>query len=55
MSKIITRCVWPSIPVRSFDWEAYRDGTEDIESAPIGRGESEQEAIQDLLEQEEEI
>jgi hypothetical protein len=40
------------IPTNACDWSAYRDGYEPGDS--IGYGATEEEAIQDLLEQEEE-
>jgi hypothetical protein len=45
--KIITSFEYPPIPIRSFDWCAYRDGEE--ESGRYGWGKTEQEAVQDLL------
>lgn len=45
--KIITRNVCPPIPVRCFDWEAVTDDYD--EGEPIGRGATEQEAIDDLI------
>jgi hypothetical protein len=46
--KIVTDYVNPPIPVRNFDWQAT---TSDYEPGdPVGRGETEQEAIADLLE-----
>jgi len=48
--KIITEHVFPPIPIRSFDWQAVRDGW-DL-GDPIGEGETEQEAINDLMEKE---
>jgi len=42
----------PPIPLRQFDWSAVRDGYEP--GMPIGRGATEEAAIADLLEQEEE-
>jgi hypothetical protein len=44
--KIITAYVNPPIPIRSADWIAYRDGTE--EEGPYGYGVTELEAIEDL-------
>jgi len=42
----------PPIPIRSFDWAAFR---EDYDQAdPIGRGATKKEAIADLIKQEEE-
>ena len=46
--KIITTYVHPPIPMRHFDWCAYRDGCE--ETAPVGWGMEEIMAIDDLLE-----
>lgn len=46
---IVTHCVAPPIPFRSFDWRAYRDGTE--ESGPVGYGETEDAAVADLMDQ----
>lgn len=43
--KVITKFVNPPIPVRAFDWLAYRDGDEE---GPQGWGNTELEAIQDL-------
>jgi hypothetical protein len=51
MSKIITHFEFPPGPVRNFDWSATRDGYEP--GAPIGWGRTSQEAIQDLLDIEE--
>lgn len=54
---------YPPIPIRSMDWSCIDDNTYDCnyegedengsrwKSSPVGRGASEQEAIQDLLEQ----
>jgi hypothetical protein len=52
MAKIITHQEYPPIPVRNFDWNATRDGWEP--GSPIGWGRTAQEAIQDLLDEEEE-
>lgn len=49
-SKIITRNIHPPIPIRKYDWLAYRDGTEDLEAGIVGYGETEREAINNLLE-----
>lgn len=54
--KIITEHVYPPIPERGFDWSAVRDG---YDGAPdshclVGRGPTEQAAIDDLLQQEQE-
>lgn len=48
--KIITNFDYPPIPIRKYDWSAYRDGYD--EGDLIGYGETEQEAIYDLLIQE---
>ena len=48
--QIITANPCPPIPVRKYDWEAYREGW-DL-GDPMGYGATEQEAINDLLEQE---
>lgn len=45
--KIITSFIYPPIPVRTNDWVAYRDGTE--ESGRYGYGLTEADAIADLL------
>jgi hypothetical protein len=45
---------FPPIPLRQFDWSAIDDDTydgADDSHCPIGRGATEQEAIDDLLEQ----
>ena len=47
MSKIITTFVHPPIPSRNCDWQAVREGWEPGE--PIGRDETESDAIADLL------
>lgn len=39
------------IPARQFDWSATDDGTYDGEGCPIGYGETESEAVNDLLAQ----
>lgn len=52
--KIRTHLEYPPIPVRKFDWSAVDgdtyDGAEDSH-CPIGRGATEQEAINDLITQ----
>lgn len=48
--KINTEFVHPPIPIRWHDWIAYYDGEE--EDGLRGIGETEQEAIDDLLSQE---
>ena len=47
--KIVTRFVYPPIPLRQFDWCAV---TEDYDlGSPCGYGRTEVEAIADLMEQ----
>jgi len=46
--KIITDFVYPPIPIRNFDWIAYRDG--DDEEGPHGYGATEEAAIAELME-----
>ena len=53
--KVRTSHEFPPIPIRSFDWSAVDDSTYDGEGCPIGRGATEQEAIDDLLAQIEEL
>ena len=53
MKKIITNKINPPIPTRIYDWEAYREGLD--EGDPIGRGETMDEAIEDLKIQEDEL
>lgn len=48
---IVTSFVNPPVPYRHFDWQAVRDGYEP--GCFIGRGATEQAAIDDLIEQEE--
>lgn len=50
---IVTSFVHPPIPLRSYDWCAYRDGEEEKGSAGWGRTEAE--AIGDLLLREDEL
>lgn len=45
---IKTSFVYPPIPVRDFDWEAYIDSYEPGDA--LGHGATEEEAIADLLE-----
>lgn len=45
--RIVTRFVNPPVPFRHSDWEAHFDGQED---GPIGYGETEERAIDDLHE-----
>lgn len=49
--KIITEFVYPPIPIRSMDWQAYYDGEEpdDDGRAEFGTGVTEKAAIHDLL------
>lgn len=48
--RIVTHFEYPPIPVRSYDWSAVDDDTYEPGN-PIGRGATEQEAVDDLLEQ----
>ena len=50
---ILTTFVYPPIPLRTFDWQAVRDGYEP--GALIGWGKTEAEAVADLLQQEEDL
>lgn len=52
MKKIITQCIKPPIPLRGYDWAAYREDYD--EGDIIGYGSTEQEAIDDLKTQEDE-
>lgn len=45
---IKTEFVYPPIPIRSMDWQAWYDGEED-EQMDVGRGETEEAAIRDLI------
>ena len=52
--KIVTQFVYPPIPIRQFDWSAIDDDSydgADDSSCPVGHGATEQDAIDDLLEQ----
>lgn len=49
---IITAYVHPPIPPREFDWCAHRDGSE--ESGPYGWGLTREEAVMELIRQEDE-
>jgi hypothetical protein len=57
--KVRTTFEFPPIPVRDCDWSAVDDDTYDCDcdqdgfftNCPIGRGTTEQEAIDDLLDQ----
>jgi hypothetical protein len=48
MRKIVTRHVYPPIPVRFYDWAAWFDD-EGEEAGRYGYGKTEGEAINDLL------
>lgn len=50
--KILTDHIYPPIPTRRWDWSACIEGDE--KEGPYGFGPTEQEAIDDLLEQLEE-
>jgi len=50
MNKIKTQHINPPIPIRDFDWEAVRESY-DI-GGLIGYGKTEQQAIDNLIEQE---
>jgi len=52
--KVRTNFEYPPIPYRGADWSAVDDSTYDGEGCEIGRGATEQAAIDDLLEQIEE-
>jgi hypothetical protein len=45
-TRIVTSYEFPPIPIRRFDWMAYREGNE--EGGPRGWGATEAEAIADL-------
>ena len=49
--RISTEHVYPPIPIRNRDWFAVDDSTYDGPGCPIGWGATEQEAIEDLLDQ----
>jgi hypothetical protein len=51
--KIITSFEYPPIPIRSHDWCAYYDDL-GADCSPYGWGRTEEEAIQDLLDNYEE-
>ena len=44
--QIVTKHIYPPIPLRSFDWCAYQEGTE--EDGPYGYGATETEALENL-------
>ena len=45
---VVTRYIYPPIPIREFDWVALREDHDEF--GPFGWGKTEQEAIEDLLE-----
>lgn len=47
--KIVTRLIYPPIPLRQFDWSAVTDDYEPPD--PIGLGRTEEEAVADLKDQ----
>lgn len=47
MKPIRTKFVHPPVPNRSYDWSAVREDGDKHD--PIGRGETESEAVEDLL------
>lgn len=49
--RVLTEFIYPPIPIRSHDWCAWRDGHE--EDGNYGWGRTEDEAIADLLQNEE--
>ena len=51
--KVRTENIFPPIPVRAFDWSATFEDYEP--GCPIGYGASEQDAIDDLMEQWEDL
>jgi hypothetical protein len=50
--RITTRCLYPPIPMRDFDWCAYREGEE--ERMQYGYGRTEEAAVAELLKLEDE-
>jgi hypothetical protein len=52
--KIITEYVHPPIPIRQFDWVAFREGDDNDEDFLMGYGATADKAIADLLELESE-
>jgi hypothetical protein len=50
MTKIITSHDYPPIPIRDYDWSAIREDYD--EGDLIGTGRTEQDAINDLINQE---
>lgn len=53
MENIITEFACPPIPMRNFDWYAYRVGYDAGDLIGVGR--TKEEAINDLLEKEKDI
>ena len=53
MKTIITNYVYPPIPTRNYDWEAYR--ADYNEGDLVGRGKTEKDAVRDLVRQEQEF
>lgn len=51
-ARIVTCHHYPPIPLRCFDWSACREGNE--EDGPFGWGRTQEEAIRDLEQQEDE-
>jgi hypothetical protein len=49
---IITEFIYPPIPLRNYDWQANREDYD--EDSLIGYGITEEDAINDLIKQEEE-
>jgi hypothetical protein len=47
MRMIVTQCLCPPIPIRTYDWIAYRDGEE--ERREYGYGRTEEEAVEELI------
>ncbi len=52
-TQIITSLVYPPIPIRTFDWCAYRENGD--ERSPRGWGRTKDDAIADLLAIEEDM
>lgn len=52
MKGIITEFIYPPIPLRNYDWQAIREDYD--EDSLIGYGRTEQDAINDLIQQEKE-
>ena len=49
--KVRTEHVYPPIPIRDYDWSAVDDNTFDGPGSACGWGKTEQQAIDDLIEQ----